>query len=85
MKTAARRQRDGSETAARKLTFNQFVFKSEKSVATTGRMRWLSQICECWPLARLAAITEAEIHTILQSYAAIIITALDLSKPTLKP
>lgn len=31
-------------------------------------MRWLSQICEYWPLRRLASITDADIDTILQSY-----------------
>ena len=32
-------------------------------------MRWLSQICEYWPLKQLAAITDADIDTILESYS----------------
>lgn len=31
-------------------------------------MRWLSQICEYWPLKRLAAITDDDVSTILKSY-----------------
>lgn len=34
-------------------------------------MRWLSQICEYWPLRRLASITDADIDTILQSYVSL--------------
>jgi uroporphyrin-III C-methyltransferase len=33
-------------------------------------MRWLSQICEYWPLTRLAAITDADIDNILLAYSA---------------
>lgn len=74
---------DDSDAAAQKLTFNQLVSESDKSVAKTRRMRWLSQICEYWPLTRLAAITEAEIDTILTSYASTIPTASDMMKPTI--
>lgn len=31
-------------------------------------MRWLSQICEYWPLRRLAAVTDDDVATILKSY-----------------
>jgi len=34
------------------------------------RMRWLSQICEYWPLKRLCAITDADTDTILAAYKA---------------
>jgi uroporphyrin-III C-methyltransferase len=33
-------------------------------------MRWLSQICEYWPLRKLAAITDSDIERILQAYSA---------------
>lgn len=74
---------DDSDAAAQKSTFNQLVSESDKSLAKTRRMRWLFQICEYWPLARLAAITEAEIDTILQSYAFTLNTASDVIKPTM--
>lgn len=32
-------------------------------------MRWLSQICEYWPLRRLAAITDADIDTLFREFA----------------
>lgn len=72
---------DDSDAAAQKSTFNRLVSESDKSVAATRRMRWLSQICEYWSLTRLAAITEAEIDTILESYASTIPTSPDLTKP----
>jgi uroporphyrin-III C-methyltransferase len=31
-------------------------------------MRWLSQICEYWPLKRLAAITDEDVNAILKAY-----------------
>ena len=33
-------------------------------------MRWLSQICEYWPLRRLASITDEDVSSVLKSYAA---------------
>ena len=32
-------------------------------------MRWLSQICEYWPLRRLAAISDADIDTLFREFA----------------
>lgn len=72
---------DDSDTAAQKSTFNQLVSETDKSVARTRRMRWLSQICEYWPLTRLAAITELEVDTILQSYTSTIPTASTQQEP----
>ena len=53
-----------------KATFNQLVTEETESVAKARRIRWLGQICEYWPLRRLAAITDAEIDTLLASYSA---------------
>lgn len=52
--------------------FNKLVRENDTSAATlrTRRMRWLSQICEYWPLARLAAITDQDVDTILAAYTA---------------
>lgn len=44
------------------------ISDSDHNAAKTRRLRWLSQICEYWPLRRLASITDADIDTILQSY-----------------
>ena len=53
---------------AQRPTFNRLVSEDDVNAAKTRRMRWLSQICEYWPLRRLAAITDADIDTILDSY-----------------
>lgn len=53
-----------------KHTFNDFVDPSalDPEIARNRRMRWLSQICEYWPLHRLAAITDADISAVLSAY-----------------
>ncbi|KAI1820462.1 uroporphyrin-III C-methyltransferase [Xylaria intraflava] len=49
-------------------TFNKLVTDADLDAAKNRRMRWLSQICEYWPLKRLAAITDDDVATILSSY-----------------
>ena len=56
------------DASAQKPCFNQLVNESDPEVAKTRRIRWLSQICEYWPLKRLASITDENIDLILQSY-----------------
>ena len=58
---------DGYATAQRP-TFNRLVSDDDVDAARTRRMRWLAQICEYWPLRKLASITDEDIETILQSY-----------------
>ncbi|KAH7037159.1 tetrapyrrole methylase [Microdochium trichocladiopsis] len=48
--------------------FNKLVTEADLDAAKNRRMRWLSQVCEYWPLKRLAAITDADVDTILKSY-----------------
>lgn len=59
------------EEAGQNHRFNQLVKEGDISAATlrTRRMRWLTQICEYWPLARLAAITDEDVETILAAYS----------------
>jgi len=61
---------EDEEAAAQKHTFNSLVKEDDRDpvVLRTRRMRWLSQICEYWPLSRLAAITDADVAAILQAY-----------------
>lgn len=49
-------------------TFNKLVTDADLDAAKTRRMRWLSQLCEYWPLKRLAAITDSDVDAVLQSY-----------------
>lgn len=55
---------DAGQTA----TFNKLVTPSDAEAAKARRMRWLSQICEYWPLSRLAAITDEDVNGILDAY-----------------
>lgn len=55
---------EGGQTAA----FNKLVTPDDIEAAKARRMRWLSQICEYWPLSRLAAITDDDVHRILAAY-----------------
>lgn len=48
--------------------FNRLVTEADLDAAKNRRMRWLSQVCEYWPLKRLSAITDADADTILKSY-----------------
>lgn len=61
---------EDEEAAAQKHTFNTLVRENDQdpAILRTRRMRWLSQICEYWPLDRLAAITDTDISKILDAY-----------------
>jgi len=50
-------------------TFNRLVTEADLDAAKSRRIRWLSQICEYWPLRRLANITDDDVETTLRSYA----------------
>lgn len=60
---------DDDETTGQKHTFNTLATEDEAFMARTRRMRWLSQICEYWPLRKLAAITDSDIDAILKAYS----------------
>lgn len=59
---------EDDDAPSQRPTFNRLVSDDDVGAAKTRRMRWLAQICEYWPLKRLAAITDADVDTILQSY-----------------
>ncbi|KAF8852337.1 uroporphyrin-III C-methyltransferase [Acephala macrosclerotiorum] len=50
-------------------TFNRLITEADLDAAKNRRMRWLSQICEYWPLRRLANITDADVESVLKSYS----------------
>ncbi|KAK4964166.1 uroporphyrin-III C-methyltransferase, partial [Elasticomyces elasticus] len=56
------------DDAGQASTFNKLVTPEDIEAARTRRMRWLGQICEYWPLRRLASITDDDVETILRSY-----------------
>jgi uroporphyrin-III C-methyltransferase len=49
---------------------NRLVVEGDAEAAKTRRMRWLAQVCEYWPLKRLAAITDDDVEAVLRSYPA---------------
>ena len=60
---------DEDDSTGQKHTFNTLDPNDEISAAKTRRIRWLSQICEYWPLRKLADITDSDIDNILQAYS----------------
>lgn len=59
---------DDDDSTAQKHTFNSLVVPEDPNSAKTRRIRWLSQLCEYWPLRRLANITGADMDKILEAY-----------------
>ncbi|TGJ78908.1 hypothetical protein E0Z10_g9857 [Xylaria hypoxylon] len=59
---------DGDDSVDQPATFNRLVTDADLDAAKNRRMRWLSQVCEYWPLKRLAAITDDDVGAILKSY-----------------
>ncbi|KAI9656944.1 MAG: hypothetical protein M1831_004492 [Alyxoria varia] len=57
------------DDSGQKASFNRLVTPGDADAARSRRMRWLSQICEYWPLQRLATISESDIDHVLQSYS----------------
>ncbi|KAJ9155294.1 Siroheme synthase [Pleurostoma richardsiae] len=49
-------------------SFNRLVTEADLDAAKSRRMRWLSQVCEYWPLKRLAAISDEDVESVLKSY-----------------
>ncbi|KAJ5925265.1 hypothetical protein N7454_007904 [Penicillium verhagenii] len=60
---------DDDDTTGQKHTFNTLVTDDDVAAAKTRRTRWLSQICEYWPLRKLVSITDSDINQILQAYS----------------
>lgn len=58
---------EDEESLGQSAAFNKLVLEDE---AKGRRMRWLSQICEYWPLRKLALITDADVDAVMSSYTA---------------
>jgi uroporphyrin-III C-methyltransferase len=56
------------EESGQSASFNQLIKPEDVSAARGRRMRWIAQICEYWPLKRLAAISDDNVETVLDSY-----------------
>lgn len=47
--------------------FNRLVTEEDADAVRNRRARWLSQVCEYWPLRKLAALTDEDIDEVLSS------------------
>jgi uroporphyrin-III C-methyltransferase len=56
------------EDIGQSATFNKLITTESAEAARGRRMRWLAQVCEYWPLRRLAAITDADVEALLRDY-----------------
>ncbi len=59
-------QTEDDESLDQSAAFNRLVLEDE--AAKGRRMRWLSQICEYWPLRKLVAFTDADVDAVMSSY-----------------
>ncbi|KFX90438.1 hypothetical protein V490_06461, partial [Pseudogymnoascus sp. VKM F-3557] len=59
---------DEDEDEGQSASFNALVKEADREAAKGRRMRWLSQICEYWPLSRLADVTDADIEAVMAAY-----------------
>ncbi|KAI9817687.1 MAG: hypothetical protein M1832_004581 [Thelocarpon impressellum] len=59
----------GQDDGGQDSSFNRLVTAEDRDAAHGRRMRWLGQICEYWPLSRLAAISDTDVDDILRSYS----------------
>jgi uroporphyrin-III C-methyltransferase len=57
---------DDEDSIDQTSTFNKLVTEADLDTAKHRRIRWLSQICEYWPLRRLANITDADVESVLK-------------------
>jgi len=60
---------DEEDSTEQSASFNKLVTEADLDAAKNRRIRWLSQICEYWPLRRLANITDEDVESVLASYA----------------
>jgi uroporphyrin-III C-methyltransferase len=76
---------EDEETPNQKHTFNTLIQPSDTSpsISRTRRLRWLSQICEYWPLRRLSSISDSDISSILSAYTNSTIDTAPLTLHTL--
>ncbi|EPS36817.1 hypothetical protein H072_9635 [Dactylellina haptotyla CBS 200.50] len=58
------------DAGEQKNTFNTLIQPHDAETAKSRRIRWLSQICEYWPLQKLCDLTDADVDTLFNEYAA---------------
>jgi uroporphyrin-III C-methyltransferase len=74
---------DDEDSTDQTASFNKLVTEADLDAAKNRRIRWLSQICEYWPLRRLSSITDSDVDSVLKSYATNPSTSTPLSPTSL--
>ena len=61
---------EDDDSSNQRTTFNALIDTTsvDPDIARGRRMRWLSQICEYWPLQRLASINDNDVSAVLAAY-----------------
>jgi uroporphyrin-III C-methyltransferase len=59
---------DGEEALNRNAQFNRLVLERDESARKDRRIRWLSQVCEYWPLEKLAGLGEGDVERLMDAY-----------------
>ena len=60
---------DSDDSVDQTAQFNKLITAATENLKTR-RMRWLSQVCEYWPLKRLAMIKDEDVEAMLSAYSA---------------
>ncbi|KAL5604934.1 uncharacterized protein BROUX77_005120 [Berkeleyomyces rouxiae] len=70
---------EAEETTDQNASFNKLVKEGSEAALKGRKLRWLSQVCEYWPLKRLAQVSETEIDMVLSAPKApeVVISATD--------
>lgn len=74
---------DDEDSVAQKSTFNALVSEDDAESSKLRRARWISQICEYWPLRKLIQLSVADMDSILSSYKTDVV-ACNSETPSLK-
>ncbi|KAL1895340.1 uroporphyrin-III C-methyltransferase [Ceratocystis pirilliformis] len=62
---AQRDDEEAEETTDQRASFNRLVKEGSEAALKGRKLRWLSQVCEYWPLKRLSEASDAEIELVL--------------------
>jgi uroporphyrin-III C-methyltransferase len=62
------RERGVDDSVEQSAGLNKLVLEGDMEAAKTRRMRWLAQVCEYWPLRRLAEVSDEDVEGVLRSY-----------------
>ncbi|KAF3915721.1 hypothetical protein AA313_de0203039 [Arthrobotrys entomopaga] len=66
--TATLLEIEEDDSSEQKATFNTLIRPDDVETQKSRRIRWLSQICEYWPLQKLCDLTDSDIDNLFHEY-----------------